>query len=81
MLHSLRCVSFMQLTQGRKKVLLTNFGDPGPSYHRTSSDLFSRSVVYLGVNRVIKTINGLPDGGNVGSGLCSACVRWICGSN
>ena len=60
---------------------MTNFADPGPSVNATSTGLYTPTLLYLGVNRVLRHFNADPVDGNVGSGLCSACVKILCDPN
>ena len=57
---------------------MTNFGDPGPSMTATSTGLYTPTLLYLGVNRVLRHFSSEVVLGRVGSGLCSACVKILC---
>ena len=75
--YTSRCFPPFQMQGEMKEVSTTNFDDPGPSMSAKSTGLFTPTLLYLGVNRVINDWDEEAVLDRVGSGLCSACVKIV----
>ena len=65
----------MLIRLSKKQMYVTNY--EGFNYYKQDKGLFAYNTMYMGLNRVVKSIYGNPSGGRTGRGLCSVCIYFL----
>ena len=69
---SVKTAMLIRLSTGQMYV--TNY--EGFDYYAEDSSLFLLNTMYMGLNRVVHQLDGPPNAGRTGRGLCSVCISF-----
>ena len=65
----------MLIRLSKMQMYATNY--EGYNYYKQDKGLFAFDMMYMGLNRVVKSIYGPPSAGRRGRGLCSVCIYFL----
>ena len=65
----------MLIRLSKKQMYATNY--EGFNYYKEDSGLFFFDTMYMGLNRVVKSISGPASDDRTGRGLCSVCIYFL----